>query len=57
MSKRFSIILCIDGNENINDRRIQKLLSKLELSETTSIFINNTSPSIFHKELKQIDVV
>ena len=52
MSKGFSIILCIDSNENMNDRRIQKLLSKLGLSETTSIFINNTPPPIFHKESK-----
>ena len=52
MSKGFCIILYIDGNENINDRKIQKLLSKLELSKTISIFTNNTLLLIFHKESK-----
>ena len=52
MSKGFGIILCIDSNKNINDGRMQKLLSKLGLSKTISIFINDNSPLIFHKVSK-----
>ena len=57
MSKGFGIILCIDDNENINDRRIQKLLLKLGISETISMFTNDSLPLIFYKGSKQIDAV
>ena len=56
ISKGFGIILSMDSNKNMNNRRMQKLLSKLRLSETTSILTNDTPPPRFHKELKQIDV-
>ena len=42
MSKGFGIILSLDGNKNMMDSRIQKLLLKLGLKESTLNFINAT---------------
>ena len=57
MDDGYSIVLSLDGNENMKNGRIQKLLLKLDMKELISRFTDSKPPPTFYEGLKQINAV
>ena len=57
ISQGFTIILCIDGNKNIWDSKVQYILQNIRLVELSQMFSNDPPVALYILGSQQIDAI